>query len=166
MYAPTILPVHFPQASPTHTQEAEQPPHNIVKAQIVVETEKRNIPLPDYIMSPTILTAVATKQELDVVPVTRALISVSDKTGIVDLASFLASNKVELLSTGGTAKALRDAGLEVIDVSDFTGAPECLDGRVKTLHPKVHGGILGVRGNATHEAEMTANRIQKIDMEY
>ena len=132
----------------------------------VVENENIHC-LIDYItiiMSPTILTAVATKQELDVVPVTRALISVSDKTGIVDLASFLASNKVELLSTGGTAKALRDAGLEVIDVSDFTGAPECLDGRVKTLHPKVHGGILGVRGNATHEAEMTANGIQKIDM--
>jgi len=116
-------------------------------------------------MSPSILSAVTgTQQEVDVIPIARALVSVSDKTGIVELATFLASKNVELLSTGGTAKALRDAGLAVIDVSDFTGAPECLDGRVKTLHPKVHGGILGVRGNATHESEMVTYGIQKIDM--
>ena len=77
--------------------------------------------------------------QADVVPITRALISVSDKAGIVEFATFLASKNVELLSTGGTAKKLREAGLTVIDVSDYTGSAECLDGRVKTLHPKVHG---------------------------
>lgn len=100
----------------------------------------------------------------DVVPITRALISVSDKTGIVELATFLASKNVELLSTGGTAKKLREAGLTVKDVSEHTGAAECLDGRVKTLHPKVHGGLLGVRGNPQHEKEMEEQGISKIDM--
>lgn len=100
----------------------------------------------------------------DVVPITRALISVSDKTGIVELATFLASKGVHLLSTGGTAKKLRDSGLEVQDVSDYTGSAECLDGRVKTLHPKIHGGLLGVRGNAKHEADMETHGIGKIDM--
>lgn len=100
----------------------------------------------------------------DVVPITRALISVSDKTGIVEFATFLASKNVHLLSTGGTAKKLREAGLTVQDVSDYTQAPECLDGRVKTLHPKVHGGLLGVRGNPQHEQEMKDNDISKIDM--
>ena len=98
------------------------------------------------------------------VPITRALISVSDKTGIVEFATFLASKQVHLLSTGGTAKALREAGLEVQDVSDYTQSVECLDGRVKTLHPKVHGGLLGVRGNPQHEEEMAAHGIDKIDM--
>lgn len=101
---------------------------------------------------------------MDVVPVTRALISVSDKTGIVEFCTFLASQGVQLLSTGGTAAKLRDSGLEVMDVSAYTGAPECLDGRVKTLHPKVHGGLLGVRGNAKHEEQMKENGIEKIDM--
>ena len=100
----------------------------------------------------------------DVVPVTRALISVSDKTGIVDFCKFLASKNVHLLSTGGTAKKLREAGLEVQDVSDYTGATECLDGRVKTLHPKVHGGLLAVRGNEQHEAQMKEQGMEKIDM--
>lgn len=100
----------------------------------------------------------------DVVPIRRALLSVSDKTGIVDLATFLASKGVELLSTGGTATALRQAGLTVKDVSEHTGAPECLDGRVKTLHPKVHGGLLAVRGNPIHEKEMVENDIQPIDL--
>lgn len=100
----------------------------------------------------------------DIVPVTRALISVSDKTGIVEFATFLISQNVHLLSTGGTAKALRDAGLAVTDVSEYTGAVECLDGRVKTLHPKVHGGLLGVRGNPQHEQEMKEQGIEKIDM--
>jgi phosphoribosylaminoimidazolecarboxamide formyltransferase / IMP cyclohydrolase len=86
--------------------------------------------------------------------VTRALLSVSDKTGLVELATFLSSKGVQLLSTGGTAKAIRNAGLEVTDVSDHTGFPEIMDGRVKTLHPAVHGGILAVRGNAEHEAAM------------
>jgi len=110
-----------------------------------------------------ILTAV-TGDIQDVVPITRALISVSNKTGIVELATFLASKGVHLLSTGGTAKKLRDSGLEVQDVSDYTGSAECLDGRVKTLHPKIHGGLLGVRGNAKHEADMETHGIGKIDM--
>ena len=110
-----------------------------------------------------ILSAV-TGTQVDIVPITRALISVSDKTGIVDLCTHLHSQGVELLSTGGTAKTLRDAGLPCIDVSEYTGSPECLDGRVKTLHPKIHGGSLGVRGNAQHEADMKANDIGLIDM--
>lgn len=110
-----------------------------------------------------ILTAVAGSQA-DVVPVTRALISVSDKTGIVDFCKFLATKNVHLLSTGGTAKKLREAGLEVMDVSEYTASPECLDGRVKTLHPKIHGGLLGVRGNKDHEQQMEEQGIGKIDM--
>ncbi|TYZ62201.1 hypothetical protein PybrP1_009794 [[Pythium] brassicae (nom. inval.)] len=98
------------------------------------------------------------------VPIRRALLSVSDKTGVVELARFLAQHGVELLSTGGTAKALRDAQLPVVDVSTYTGAPEMMDGRVKTLHPKIHGGLLGVRGNTQHEADMAANGVQPIDL--
>ena len=79
-------------------------------------------------------------------PVRRALLSVSDKAGIVEFAQALSSRGVELLSTGGTARLLADAGLPVTEVSDYTGFPEMMDGRVKTLHPKVHGGILGRRG--------------------
>jgi phosphoribosylaminoimidazolecarboxamide formyltransferase/IMP cyclohydrolase len=96
--------------------------------------------------------------------ITRALISVSDKTGIVEFSRELARYNVEILSTGGTAKLLRDAGLEVKDVSEFTGFPEMLDGRVKTLHPKVHGGLLGVRGNPAHVAKMKEHGIEPIDM--
>src|SRR6476661_5224504 len=77
----------------------------------------------------------------------RALLSVSDKTGLIELATVLASFGVELISTGGTRKALADAGLKVLDISEITGFPEMLDGRVKTLHPRVHGGILYIRGN-------------------
>ena len=77
--------------------------------------------------------------------ITRALLSVSDKSGLLEFAQSLAAHGVELLSTGGTAKLIRDAGLKVIDVADYTGFPEMLDGRVKTLHPKVHGGILANR---------------------
>src|SRR5512133_3179923 len=94
----------------------------------------------------------------------RALISLSDKSGIVDFARELAALKVEILSTGGTAKLLRDAGIPVKDVSDFTGFPEMLDGRVKTLHPKVHGGILGMRGNPEHVETMKKHGIEPIDM--
>jgi phosphoribosylaminoimidazolecarboxamide formyltransferase/IMP cyclohydrolase len=94
----------------------------------------------------------------------RALISVTDKSGLVEFARVLASFGVELISTGGTAKALREAGLEVKDISDLTGFPEMLDGRVKTLHPRVHGGLLFVRGNAQHEAAAAAHGIQPIDM--
>jgi phosphoribosylaminoimidazolecarboxamide formyltransferase/IMP cyclohydrolase len=96
--------------------------------------------------------------------VTQALISVSDKRGAVDFARGLAQLGVKLLSTGGTAKLLRDAGLDVTDVSDYTGFPEMLDGRVKTLHPKVHGGILGIRGNAEHAATMQKHGIPPIDL--
>ena len=94
----------------------------------------------------------------------RALISVSDKTGVLDFARELAGYGVEILSTGGTAKMLRDAGLAVKDVSEFTGFPEMLDGRVKTLHPKVHGGLLGMRANPEHVATMQQHGIEPIDM--
>jgi phosphoribosylaminoimidazolecarboxamide formyltransferase/IMP cyclohydrolase len=94
----------------------------------------------------------------------RALLSVTDKTGLVELAKTLAGFGVELVSTGGTARALREAGLGVQDISDLTGFPEMLDGRVKTLHPKVHGGLLYIRGNHEHEAAVAAHGIQPIDM--
>ncbi len=94
----------------------------------------------------------------------RALLSVTDKTGLVELAQALTGFGVELISTGGTARALREAGLTVRDISDLTGFPEMLDGRVKTLHPKVHGGLLYIRGNAAHEAAIAAHGIEPIDM--
>ena len=100
----------------------------------------------------------------DLLPVRRALVSVSDKTGLIEFARFLVERKVEILSTGGSAKALRDAGVPVIEVADYTGFPEMLDGRVKTLHPKVHGGLLGIRGNAEHEKAMATHGIQPIDL--
>jgi phosphoribosylaminoimidazolecarboxamide formyltransferase/IMP cyclohydrolase len=96
--------------------------------------------------------------------VRRALLSVTDKTGLVAFAQALASFGVELVSTGGTAKALRDAGLQVKDISELTGFPEMLDGRVKTLHPKVHGGILYIRGNAEHVKAVQQHQIEPIDM--
>jgi len=89
---------------------------------------------------------------------------VTDKTGLVELAQALSGFGVELVSTGGTARALREAGLAVKDISDLTGFPEMLDGRVKTLHPKVHGGLLYIRGNAEHEASVAAHGIEAIDM--
>jgi phosphoribosylaminoimidazolecarboxamide formyltransferase/IMP cyclohydrolase len=94
----------------------------------------------------------------------RALLSVSDKTGLVPFAQTLAAAGVHLISTGGTAKALRDAGMTVQDLSDYTGFPEMLDGRVKTLHPKVHGGLLYIRGNAEHESAVQKHDIQSIDL--
>ena len=97
-------------------------------------------------------------------PITRALLSVSDKTGLAEFAKELHDLGVELLSTGGTSKALRDAGLPVIDVSDFTGAPELFDGRLKTLHPKVHGGLLHRRDDKEHVAQAQANDIPPIDL--
>ena len=97
-------------------------------------------------------------------PIRRALLSVSDKTGLVDLARALATAGVELLSTGGTAAAIRQAGLPVKDVSEHTGFPEMMDGRLKTLHPKVHGGLLAVRGNAEHEAAAATHDIAPIDL--
>ena len=94
----------------------------------------------------------------------RALISVSDKTGLVDFARELAGRGVELLSTGGTAKALQAAGIPVKDIADHTGFPEMMDGRLKTLHPKVHGGLLAIRGNAEHDAAARAHGIAPIDL--
>ena len=96
--------------------------------------------------------------------ITRALLSVSDKTGLVDFAKALAGYGVELVSTGGTAKALKDAGLKVIDVAELTGFPEMMDGRVKTLHPKVHGGLLAIRANKEHAASMEKHGIKPIDL--
>jgi phosphoribosylaminoimidazolecarboxamide formyltransferase / IMP cyclohydrolase len=94
----------------------------------------------------------------------RALISVSDKAGLVDFAKALAQRGVEILSTGGTAKALQEAGLAVKDVAQHTGFPEMMDGRIKTLHPKVHGGLLAIRGNAEHDAAAVAHGIAPIDL--
>src|SRR6266404_5125746 len=93
----------------------------------------------------------------------RALISVSDKNDLMPLATTLSAAGIELISTGGTAKTLREAGLTVTDLSAYTGFPEMLDGRVKTLHPKVHGGLLFIRGNESHEAAARANGIQAIE---
>lgn len=100
----------------------------------------------------------------DLQPVRRALLSVSDKTGLVDFATALAARDVELLSTGGTARTLREAGLAVTDVADVTGFPEMMDGRVKTLHPAVHGGLLALRDNSDHRAAMEAHGIAAIDL--
>lgn len=94
----------------------------------------------------------------------RALLSVSDKTGIVELGKFLSENGVEIISTGGTMKALRDAGVPVTYVSDVTGFPEIMDGRVKTLNPKIHGAILAVRSNPEHMQALAEHNITPIDL--
>src|SRR5712675_2210109 len=96
--------------------------------------------------------------------ITRALLSVSDKSGLVDFARALAGYGIELVSTGGTAKAIAEAGLKIRDVSDLTGFPEMMDGRVKTLHPKVHGGLLAIRDNKEHADAMKAHGIAPIDL--
>src|SRR5499426_3797051 len=96
--------------------------------------------------------------------VTRVLLSVSDKTGLVTFAQALAAQGIELVSTGGTAKALTAEGLTVIDVTALTGFPEMMDGRVKTLHPKVHGGLLGIRSEPSHVLAMQAHGIRPIDL--
>ena len=98
------------------------------------------------------------------IAVRRALISVSDKTGVVDFARGLADAGVEILSTGGTATAIRDAGVEVTDVSEFTGQEEILDGRVKTLHPRLHAAILARRSNEEHVAVLESEEIAPIDL--
>src|SRR4051812_4704086 len=98
------------------------------------------------------------------VKIQRALLSVSDKTGLVPFAKVLAEAGVELISTGGTAKALREGGLNVLDLSAYTGFPEMLDGRVKTLHPKIHGGLLFLRDNPSHSAAVQEHAIQPIDL--
>jgi phosphoribosylaminoimidazolecarboxamide formyltransferase/IMP cyclohydrolase len=100
----------------------------------------------------------------DIHAIKRALISVSDKTGLIDFARSLSQRGVALVSTGGTRKALAESGLPVMDVSDVTGFPEMMDGRVKTLHPKVHGGLLAIRENPEHEAAMLAHGIEAIDL--
>jgi phosphoribosylaminoimidazolecarboxamide formyltransferase / IMP cyclohydrolase len=100
----------------------------------------------------------------DLVPVKRALISLSDKTGLDELAAGLAKHGVEIVSTGGTAAKLREKCAGVRDISDLTGFPEMMDGRVKTLHPKVHGGLLGVRNNSEHAAAMEEHGIAPIDL--
>ncbi len=94
----------------------------------------------------------------------RAIISLTDKSGIEDFASELSRLGIEILSTGGTAKKLREHGLKVLDVADFTGFPEMLDGRVKTLHPKVHGGILAQRHNPEHQKQMADHDLKPIDL--
>jgi phosphoribosylaminoimidazolecarboxamide formyltransferase/IMP cyclohydrolase len=94
----------------------------------------------------------------------RALLSVSDKRGVVDFAKELSSAGVEILSTGGTAKTLREAGVPVVEVSDYTGSPEMLDGRVKTLHPKIHGGLLARRSNPKDMEDIKKHGIEPIDM--
>src|ERR1039458_8358841 len=94
----------------------------------------------------------------------RVLISVTDKTGILDFARALAGLGAELISTGGTARLIRESGIAVQDVSEVTGFPEMLDGRVKTLHPKIHGGILAIRGNAAHVHAISEHGIAPIDM--
>ena len=98
----------------------------------------------------------------NLVPIGRALISVSDKTGMIDLARALAGYGVELISTGGSAQTLRAAGLAVRDVADVTGFPEMMDGRVKTLHPNVHGGLLALRDDDEHLVAMAAHGIEPI----
>lgn len=114
-------------------------------------------------MGPATLASVSA-EVVDKVEIKTALVSVFDKAGLEDLGKFLASKGVHILSTGGTAAKLRDLGCTVQDVADYTGSPEILDGRVKTLHPKVHGGLLAARGNAGHEAEMEKHGIRKIDL--
>jgi phosphoribosylaminoimidazolecarboxamide formyltransferase/IMP cyclohydrolase len=103
-------------------------------------------------------------QNASSIPIRRALLSVSDKTGLIEFAQFLALNKVELLATGGTATQLRSNGIPTLEVSDYTGFPEILDGRVKTLHPKIHGGLLAVRTKSSHRAEMQAQGIEDLDL--
>ena len=100
----------------------------------------------------------------DIVRIGRALLSVSDKTGLVDLARALKPFDVELVSTGGTAAALNAAGFAIVDVAQITGFPEMMDGRLKTLHPRVHGGLLAIRSEPAHQAAMIANDITPIDL--
>ncbi len=98
------------------------------------------------------------------ITIRRALVSVSDKTGLAELVHCLHDKNVEILSTGGTAKFLRGQGIPVVEVSDYTGFPEILDGRVKTLHPRIHGGLLGIRSSSSHQQQMQAQGIQAIDL--
>ena len=101
---------------------------------------------------------------VDVVPVRRALLSVFDKTGIVELARALHAKGVEILSTGGTARLLKESGIELVEVGQHTGFPEMMDGRVKTLHPRIHGGLLARRDEESHLAAMREHDIPPIDL--
>jgi phosphoribosylaminoimidazolecarboxamide formyltransferase/IMP cyclohydrolase len=121
-----------------------------------------NVVMTETMPEPT--TAAQTPSAAGLRTIRRALLSVTDKTGLLEFAQALASHGVELVSTGGTARTLREAGLDIRDISALTGFPEMLDGRVKTLHPKVHGGILHMRENAEHLASIEAHAIQPIDM--
>src|SRR5579864_7377773 len=98
------------------------------------------------------------------VVIRRALLGVADKSGLADFAKLLARHGVEIVSTGGTMAALEAAGIKVRSVENFTGSPEMLDGRVKTLHPKIHGGILARRADASHQRQMSQHRIEPIDL--
>ena len=98
------------------------------------------------------------------IKIERALISVFNKAGLIPFARRLAENGIEIISTGGTARVLKENGIPVIELSDYTGFPEMLDGRVKTLHPKVHGGLLYIRGNEKHEATVREHNILPIDL--
>src|SRR5438309_3194042 len=111
-----------------------------------------------------VLSSFPKEQRTTVPKIQRAILSVTDKTGLVEFAQKLAVLNVELVSTGGTAKLLREAGIAVKDISELTGFPEMMGGRVKTLHPKVHGGILHIRGDAGHVASAREHGIQPIDM--
>ena len=102
--------------------------------------------------------------EAGLAPLRRSLISVSDKTGIVDFARALAARNVEILSTGGTCRLLREEGLSVVEVSDHTGFPEMMDGRVKTLHPSIHGGLLAKRDDENHKSYQREHQIEDIDL--
>ena len=101
---------------------------------------------------------------MDLLPIKRALLSVTDKSGLTDFAAFLATNGVELVSTGGTCKMLQEAGLEVVQVSEVTGFPEIMGGRVKTLHPSIHGGILADKDNPEHLQTLTGLGIRTFDL--
>src|SRR3990167_1279064 len=94
----------------------------------------------------------------------RAIVSVTDKTGLVEFCKILSAFQIEILSTGGTAKLLREHGIKTEDVSSYTGSPEVMDGRLKTIHPKIEGGILGIRNNPKHQSEMEALGILPIDL--
>ena len=98
------------------------------------------------------------------VRIARALISVSDKSGLIELADALGARGIEIISTGGTARSLKEAGVSVVDAADLTRFPEMMDGRVKTLHPVIHGGLLAVRSDPTHLAAMLAHNIAPIDL--
>ncbi len=101
---------------------------------------------------------------MEAVKIRRALVSVSDKTGVVDFVRALAEMGVVIISTGGTARALKEGGIEVVGIEEVTGFPEMMDGRIKTLHPKVHGGILAIKDNEKHLSDMKAHGIESIDM--